>query len=518
MLLALVTPAVGAVPLQASAPPRPPALVVVISVDQLRADLLQRYDRFFTGGFRRLRDEGAGFTAMHDHAGSETGPGHATISTGVAPARNGIVANSWYERVGDRWVGVYNVADSLSPIVGLPDEPGRSPRNLLRTGLADWIQARDPRARVVSISGKDRGAILLAGKTRGDVYWFDQQHGRFVTSRHYTDRVPAWVESFNRGTVATLLDSVWTEQSPVAARALARPDTAEYEADGVHVAFPHSFAAERAGVDGVLTRWIGRTPYADRVVFGLARAAVPARELGRDAATDYLGLALSATDYVGHRFGPLSREQLDNLIRLDRELGEFFQFLDRRVGRGRWVVGLSADHGVVTMPEWRATHGEPGFRLTRPVREQMERIAGLAAAGARPGDEQRAIVAALRNLPVVADAYTYQEIAQGAPRDSFVALFRHSYYPGRVPSDLGRLGVEVRYPEGTYPGSERGTGHGSPYAYDRVVPLILMGPGIRPQQHAAPVRTVDLAPTLAALAGVAPPGDLDGRVLPVGQR
>lgn len=498
-----------------AAPPRP-RLVVLISVDQLREDLLPRYDRFFTGGFRRLIDEGAYFVGQHDHAGSETGPGHATLSTGVYPSHSGIVANDWKERRGDGWVTVYNVADSLAPIVDFPKDDGMSPKNLLHTGVADWVAAT-PGAKVASFAGKDRAAILMAGKSRGQVYWFSSAHGQFVTSSFYTPAYPRWVQDFNTKILPTLADSLWQEKSPLGARALARPDTAAYEADGVNVAFPHDFAREGKDVNGRFWSWAERTPLLDRVVLRMVETAIPALGLGKDGVTDFLSIGFSQTDRIGHRYGPLSREQLDNLMRLDADLGELFDYLDRTVGKGRWTAVLSGDHGSTTMPEWRVTHGERGYRMNAADRAEIEKIAALAAAGAPAGREQETVAVALRNLPVVADAYTFDELTRGEPRDSFVTLYRHSFSPTRMTSELGKYGVDVRMPEGTYNGGATGTGHGTAYFYDRTVPIIFLGAGVRPGHRSEIARTVDLAPTLAQLAGVAASNDLDGRLLPAGE-
>jgi hypothetical protein len=491
-----------------------PALLVMISVDQLRADLLERYDPYFTGGFRRLLDQGARFTAVHDHSGSETGPGHATLSTGVYPSHSGIVANDWLERVGDGWISRYNVADSLSPIVGYPEQEGRSPRNLLRTGAADWVVGTNGAAKVLSVSGKDRSAILMTGKAKGTVLWFDQARGRFISSAYYMPSYPDWVERFNREVIPTLFDSVWVNEAPAAARALARPDTASFEADAVHSYFPHRFSAEQQEFGGSFSRWVGRTPFVDRAVLRLIEDAIPRLGLGRDSITDFLSVGLSQTDYVGHRYGPLSQEQLDNLIRLDRELGDFFSYLDRTVGTGRWIAALSADHGSTTVPEWQVAHGQKGVRLTSAQRRQMATVAEEAAARATPAGTSDAVASAIRMLPFVADAYTFAELERGAPRDSFVTLFRHSYSPFRIDGDLGKLGVQVRLTEGALT-SATGTGHGTAYFYDRVVPLIFLGGDVRPSRGARLARTVDLAPTLATLGGIATPTDLDGTALDV---
>lgn len=495
-----------------------PRLVVMITVDQLRADLLERYDTLFTGGFRRLLDDGLRHPrAAHDHAATSTAPGHATLATGVVPSRHGIVGNAWYERgPGDGgWRRVYNVQDTTERILGVPAREGRSPRNLRRRGLADWIAAADPESRVVSVANKDRGAILMAGKARGDVYWFSGTDGRFVTSTYYRDEYPAWVERFHREVLAEFAsDSVWRSRIPEAARALTRRDTVEYEYDGVHTHFPHRFAEEGAGESrSDFFRWLAACPPLDRAVAEFAKAAVEGDSLGADEHLDFLAVGFSQTDYVGHRYGPLSREQLDNLLRLDAVLGDLLAYLDETVGADRYVVGLSGDHGVLTAPEYLREMGEPGHRVTEEESAALREAVEAATEGAPEGADTAGLVARrLEALEIVADAIPFDELGAGEPADSFIRLYRNSFDPGRVSGSLGRLGLFLRLPPGHLASSATAS-HGSPYLYDRSVPLILYGPGIEAGVSDADVRTVDLAPSLARLAGVRAPSGLDGRAL-----
>src|SRR4029079_9973615 len=195
------------------------------------------------------------------------------------------------------------------------------------------------------------------------VYWFDSFVGRFITSTYYRSQDPAWITDFNSSHLKKhRADSVWDLIVPRSQVARSDADTIQTEADGVHTYFPHTFANENGGIS--YWGWWESTPNLDRATFEMAERMVSSLGLGRDAAPDYLNVSLSATDRVGHRFGPLSREQLDNLLRLDRELGQFFDFLDRTVGRNRWTVALSADHGVLDSPEDLVAHGEYGHRLT----------------------------------------------------------------------------------------------------------------------------------------------------------
>jgi hypothetical protein len=490
-----------------------PQLVVMISVDQFRGDLVERYAPAFTGGFKRLLDQGFRYTeASHAHASTETAVGHATLSTGVFPSRSGIVANNWSMRDGDGWRDMYAVEDLDSPVLGQPDMPGRSPRNLMRGGLADWVLAADPEARVASISGKDRAAITMAGQTRGQVYWIAPSVGRFVTSTYYRDSYPDWVERFNTDVMPGLLaDTVWNDEVPEAMRGLARADAAPYEGDGVHTTFPH-LASQETTPEGRVA-WLLAKPFSDRAVSRFALQAIDALQLGQRGHVDMLALSFSSTDYVGHAFGPLSQEQLDNVVRLDHELGTLFDYLDEHVGRGRWVAALSADHGVLTMPEYLTATGEGAERIDARVR-----LAGLrkavddaTAEGGDHGTIAKRIARLVEERGLVDAAYTEDDLTLTQAPDSFAVLFRNSYYPGRAGGYLSTYGVEVRFGYHDLVAGSTGTSHGTPYWNDRHVPFMLLGTNVRPGKSEDAAYTVDVAPTLAALGGIPVPSDLDGK-------
>ncbi|PYP75405.1 MAG: hypothetical protein DMD35_21430 [Gemmatimonadetes bacterium] len=404
-----------------------PRLVVMIVVDQFREPYLERYGDLFTGGFRRLLDQGRLYTrATHDHAITETAVGHATLATGVYPMRHGIVANEWQERTPKGLVDVSNVDDSTVKIVGSPTLTGVSPHYLMRTGLADWIVAANPRSQVASVSAKDRAAVQPAAHAKGQVYWFEPRAGRFVTSTYYRDRYPAWSDEFTARELPRFArDSVWASTIPAAALGRASADTVPWEADGVHTSFPHRFVDE--GHPGEYWSWFSATPMLDAATLAYARTMVSSLGLGRDDAPDFLNVSLSQTDRVGHTYGPLSREQLDNLLRLDRELGEFFTFLDRTVGAGRWVVGLSADHGSLVAPETPWPGERAGRRGTAEEKKMLTAIRDSAAKLENDPATAARIAAALRRLPFVADAYMHAQLmspSNGAPTDSFAVLER----------------------------------------------------------------------------------------------
>ena len=489
-----------------------PALVVMLVVDQLGEDLLENFEEAFRGGFRQLIDDGQWYVnATHDHAGTNTAPGHATLATGTYPSRHGVVANEWHERIAGEWREVSNVGDSTVQIIGHPELAGVSPRHLVRTGLADWMLAADPRTLVASVSAKDRGAVHPAAHVRGQVYWFESEVGAFVTSTFYRDRTPDWIDRFNEEVMtAHIGDTVWTSSVPAAEAWRSDPDTAAYEGDEASPHFPHRFGAP--GERKVFWEWFERTPMLDAATLDLARVIVQQAGLGRDAVPDFLNVSLSQTDRVGHDFGPLSREQLDNLLRLDRALADFFAFLDATVGEGRWMAALSADHGVLVTGQDLRTRDRSSARRWTPEEEaafeafcpEDPRSAGATARSPR-------LVDSLAGFDFVAEVYSHGDLLRGQP-DSFAVLELRSLYPGRARDACSPWGVEVRF-DPWFLDRGLGGGHGTPYWYDRHVPMIFLGPGIAAGRDRTRASTTDFAPTLAWLLGTPFPDDLDGAPL-----
>lgn len=485
----------------------------MLIVDQLRGDMLDRYSSLFSGGLKRLLEEGRVYTnALHDHAQTETSPGHATISTGVFPGRAGIPSNAWREGENGQLQVIYNVLDPDVAIVGVTGLPGSSPEVLRRKGLADWVMEAGSGGKVVSVSAKDRAAVLMAGKTKSEVFWFDSQVGRFVTSTYYGKREPSWLRRYNSdGLKDYLADSVWVSTVPADQAHLSAPDTAHFEADGIHSYFPHKFLDEmpNPGPDDFFF-WFEATPFLDNATLDVALLAMDSEDLGqKEGRTDYLSISFSQTDRIGHAFGPLSREQMDNLLRLDRTLEVLFSALDEKVGRDKYFLAFTSDHGTLNNPE----RVEGGLRLTDSHRSELEQALSVAA---RQGGANRAeaMVDAMAEVDFVGPAYAHAQLNGTVQGDSLAVLFQHSLTPGRHGGLLSQYGVEMFWKENAVSwGVPRGTTHGSPFYYDRWVPLILLGPGIDAAVVETPVRPMDLAPTLAELAGIPYPGDLDGKPL-----
>jgi predicted AlkP superfamily pyrophosphatase or phosphodiesterase len=510
-------------------------LVVVISVDQMRPDYLERFGEQFDGGFARLAAQGTFFTdAHHDHAITETAPGHATLATGVVPARSGIVSNDWWDRKHGR--AVYAVEDRGSPILGDTIAPGRSPDNLERETVGDWLKRASKNSKVFSVATKDRAAVLMGGKRADGVYWYNPGTGRFVTSRHYQKNYPEWVEEFNDG---KLVDSYfaqgWSKFAPEEAYHLSREDDFRPEADSVHTTFPHSFLGEGPGPDYYYD--LQYTPFGDELALTFARDLVINEELGTDDVVDLLLFSASAADRVGHEFGPYSQEIQDYYLRLDRWLGEFFTFLDDRVGVGNYVVALSSDHGVSPVPEEMSRRGLDAKRITAEewwlllegaflqALMKMDPLSQPSVVSLFPGglvirfpeshvsDEQmrtlRSLIAeALKVSELVEDVFTHDELREGKDDRPYFEAYLRSFHRERTPDLIIRF--KKNYLRRVEP---RGTTHYTPYAYDTHVPMIFMGPGISSGRYSERVLSVDFAPTVATILGVRPPDDLDGRIL-----
>ena len=512
-----------------------PRLVVAIAVDQLRADYMSRFRRFFDrGGFNLFLDRGVRFAAArYEHATTSTCPGHAVMLTGSYGSVNGIIGNDWYDVATGR--EMYCAADTTVRLIGSGLE-GRSPRNLKGTTVGDLLKiGTNGRSRVVTVSAKDRSAIMLGGHLADAAYWMEDT--LFVTSTYYRRDLPQWAREFNgSGRVTSYAGKQWERLLPAAAYEMVGPDDVPGEAEeaGTGRTLPKPIGGASRGADFVEA--FERSPFSDEVVAEFAMRAVEAEGLGRDTVPDILGISFSANDRVGHAYGPDSHEVMDVTIRLDRTLARLFAFLERRVGLANVVMVLTADHGVAPLPEVFARL-HPGARPLRfdpavvdtavsaalsarfgpaPApgwvvhHDQPQLYLNLSALRAKrvPVEEaERVAQAALMAVPGVHVAATATELATARAvggRSGEVL----SFHPGRS----GNLYYQME-PYILVGDESTGTGHGSPWAYDQQVPVLWYGSAFRPGILHTPAAVADIAPTLSALLGLTAPGGSQGRVL-----
>jgi arylsulfatase A-like enzyme len=518
LLPGLLAALAGALPLAAQSSPAParetPTLVVFLTVDQLRADYFERYGSQLRGGLARLYRGGAVFTDAHqDHANTETAPGHASTMSGRHPRSTGIVQNA------------AGVQDPQAPLIG-GGGWGASPFRFRGTVLTDWLRIRDPRTRALSVSRKDRGAILPLGRAKQEVYWYASD-GRFTTSRYYADTLPTWVNRFNERRVPQrMAGRAWTLLLP--ASAYPEPDSVAAESGGRDFVFPHVLPADPAEA----ARRFAEFPWMDQLTLDIALEGLNELKLGTGPQTDVLAVSLSTTDAVGHRYGPDSREVRDQVLRLDRMLGVFMDSLYSVRDSSRVVLALTADHGVTSFPA--VAYGPEAGRgyhvrldsVTAQLRRGLRAAgadsaaasvddgmlfvdrAALARAGVGVDSLARAFAEAARRVPGVLRADRVRDLARGdTVNDPVTRRWVHM-----LPPDLP-VEVAVTLKPGHVWGTASYAQHGSPENVDSHVPVIFYGPHFRPGKYDRFTRVVDMAPTLARVLGVEPAERLDGRVL-----
>lgn len=489
-----------------------PRLVVLCSVDQLAAWVFAAGKPHFAadGGFRRLLRDGAEFARCeYEHACTETGPGHATIGTGVPARVHGIVRNKWWVR--SRSATTYCVDEVVAPLPDLPEGRNRGAGLLLAPTLATALEAASPTSHTVSVAWKDRSAILMAGPKADLAVWCEAGTGRFVTNTAWVSSTPPWLTAFNeRKELDRLFGTVWTRSGPDTAYE-GLVDDRPYEtahANGLGqrtLPQPLTGGADRPGAG--LYNQIYLSPFGNTIVRQAAEAAVRGLQLGADASTDLLCVGFSSTDTVGHAYGPDSVEARDGLLRLDRELATFLAFLDAEVGVGQWAMFLTADHGVGPTPEWARTQGIDAGRglIQTMVGAAVERALvttfGPAPAGKRyvshigeysvffddavleatrgersleamrAAASQVAAAAAVKVRGLDAAFATADLLAEGGAPDALRRSLVDALCAGRAGEV--QLVIKPYWLDGATPAS-----HGTPHPYDREVVGLAIGRGV----------------------------------------
>lgn len=508
-----------------------PRLVVGITVDQMRYDYLYKYwNDYSERGFKRLLREG--FVAHNGHfhyAPTYTGPGHASIYSGTGPAQHGIVANDWYDR--DLKKTVYCAEDPAAKTVGSSSPEGRmSPRRLTANTLGDQMKlGTNLRAKTVGIALKDRGSILAMGYQTDGAYWFDYSEGRFITSNFYRERLPGWLEDFNRRNLPDqLLREGWSLLYPIERYDESLPDDKLGELpyrNTEKAVFPYDLVkiseTRRFGVGEQKYNLLAGTPHGNTLTLEAAKAALIGEGLGLDEHPDLLAISLSSPDYAGHQFGPHSVEIQDMYLRLDLALADFLAFLDQRVGLRHTVVFLTADHGAADVPMLSPPGGyflEDSFEngLRRYYREKIgadpiEYFTNHQLYFRRPLDRASVVLEDhardyAMGFPGVMNVISLTNASRCSAEPSICEKLQKGAMPHRsgdacvqlLPGWMGRRN------------QAGGTTHGSPYAQDTHVPIIFMGGGIRPGHTWRTVWIEDIAPTLAALLKVPLPSGSTG--------
>lgn len=503
-----------------------PKLVVGIVVDQMRWDYLYRYyDRYGDGGFKRLLN--SGFSCENtfiNYLPSATAVGHSVIYTGSVPAIDGIVANTWVNQLtGER---VYCTDDHTVETVGASGDAGKmSPRNLLVSTITDQLRlATNFRSRVVGVALKDRASILPAGHTANGAFWFDDASGQFITSTYYMDTLPDWVRKFNaENNPEKLVKDGWTTLHPIETYKQSTPDNVPWEGKmrgEENPVFPHDLKNLYQNDHGS----IRTSPFGNTLTLNFAKAAINGYNLGGGEFTDFLTVSCSSTDYVGHKYGPNSIEAEDSYLRLDKQLASFFYFLDQKVGKGNYLVFLTADHGTAHTIGFMKKHQLPSGALSskqiiNPLNNILSKKFGVNKLvksfrnyrinyyNKKISDNnlnfeaiKKVTVSYLRKQPGIQTAVDMDQVGVAPVPEPLKIKIMNSYY-------YKRCGPVVVIPDpGWFKGHRKsGTTHGNWNPYDTHIPLIFMGWNISHGATNRHVRMSDISPTVASLLHIQMP-------------
>ncbi|MGX5819441.1 alkaline phosphatase PafA [Chitinophaga lutea] len=510
-----------------------PKLVVGMVVDQMRWDYLYRYyDRYTAdGGFKRMLNDG--FTCENTlipYTPTITACGHTCAYTGSVPAVHGIIGNAWYNRATGK--STYCTDDSTVTAIGGSDAAGRmSPRNMLTTSIADELRiATNFRGKTIGIALKDRGAILPAGHSANAAYWYDGVTGNFMTSTYYMNRLPSWVDAFNNQKLpAKYLSQPWNTLYPINTYLQSTADDKPYEGrfkGQNNSAFPHELAGMMGNSFGLLSS----TPFGNTFTLEFAKKAVENENLGKSPVTDFLAVSLSSTDYVGHQHGPNSIEIEDTYLRLDKDLGEFFRYLDQKVGKGQWLFFITADHGVAHVPGFLQENRLPGgawddAAMVKAINGKIDAKFGIKKAilsaynyqltldkaalkeSGKAEEIKEFIIDEVKASPGIANAFDLHKMGSTALPEPQKSMMTNGY-------NVQRSGdIMVVLLPGWIDGGATGTTHGIWNPYDAHIPLVWMGWGIKHGKTNRTTAMTDIAPTVAALLRIQMPSGNVGHVI-----
>lgn len=505
-----------------------PKLVVGLVIDQMRWDYLYRYKDLYTAtGFKRLLGEGFSCeNTMIPYTPTYTAPGHTCVYTGSVPAIHGIVSNSWFNNKTQKYV--YCTDDDTAKTIGSSSAAGKmSPANLWATTITDELRlSTNFKSKVIGIALKDRGAILPAGHSANAAYWYDGSVGKWITSNHYMNQLPKWVDQFNSKDLAgQYMSKDWNTLLPVAKYDQSTADNKSYEATisgESEPVFPHKLSAIK---DNLKYESFRTTPYAMTYTFDFAKAAIENESLGKNTVTDFLAVSISSTDYIGHTFGPNSIEAEDTYLRLDKDIADFLNYLDTKIGKGNYLFFLTADHAVAHVPGFLKEHKLPGgavddaairTQLNKVVAEKMNITTAVAAvvnyqvyltdsARERENEVKQLIISTLKKSDsVITGAYDLSTIATATLPDIQKSRMINGYAASRSGD------VQFIFKPGYFDGGTKGTTHGLWNPYDSHIPLLFYGWNVKQGKLNREVYMTDISATIAAMLQIQMPSGCVG--------
>lgn len=509
-----------------------PKLVVGIVVDQMRWDYLYRFnDRYAPDGFKRMLNQGFSCeNTFIPYTPTYTAAGHSSVYTGSVPAITGIIGNNWYRRDMKRiW---YCTDDSTVASVGSNSIAGKmSPRNMLTTTITDELRlATNFQSKSIGVALKDRGSILPAGHSANAAYWFDNATGGWITSTYYMKELPDWVKKFNDKKLPDqYLQQNWNTLYPINTYKQSTADDKIYEStiNGEDNTFPHLTSAIAVNK----YESFRQTPGGNTYTLDMARAAVDAEKLGQRGITDFLAISFSSPDYIGHAFGPNSIEIEDTYLRLDRDIAAFFKYLDTKIGKGQYLVFLTADHAVAHVPgfmkennlpagtfddaavrKWLNDNAEKKFGVKNSLEQVINYQLYIDYAVLQEGkigldDFKSWAVAELKHHPAIMSAFDLHELPE-TPIPAKIKNMLENGYNQKLSGD-----IQFVFNPGWFDGWDKGTTHGSWNPYDSHIPLLWYGWKIKPGKTNRETYMTDIAPTVAAMLRIQMPNGCVGHVI-----
>lgn len=512
-----------------------PKLVVGLVIDQMRWDYLYRYYNRYAkdGGFRRLLSQGFSCeNTLIPYTPTVTACGHSSIYTGSVPAINGITGNDWWDY--KRSQMVYCTSDETVNTIGYTGTAGQmSPRNLLVTTIGDELRmASNFKSKVIGIALKDRGAILPAGHSANGAYWYNAKTGEWISSSYYMNELPLWVKELNaKKLVDTYFAQDWKTLFPVDTYEQSTPDEVDWE--------NKPFGATAKGFPYNLNQFIGKnygilpvTPYGNTYTFEMAKASIAGEKLGTDSITDLLAISLSSPDYIGHSFGPNSVEEEDNFLRLDKDLGDFLNYLDKQIGKGNYLLFLSADHGVSHVPSFLNEHKIPaGSVNSKKMEDELIKLLKdkfrvdslliglinyqvfldrdlIRTSNLNRDSIYKTVIDYLLQQPGIARAFALDALNETTLNPSIRRAVENGYYPPRS----GDIQI-INLPQWIEGFEGKGTTHGVWNPYDAHIPLLWFGWHITSGVSNREVYMTDIAATLAAMLHIQMPSGSVGHVI-----